>query len=202
MRMENRDYRLADLIGIPFHASPGAAALLMIESILSALIPSLQILATASFIDTALGIFSGRAGREQIAMPLLWVLLPLFYRYTVATLMGLVRSKMNIKLTETYRTAIAEKRAKLEYSHVENNETWDLIERVGKDPAERLYNGFDCLLQMASIAIRAGSTLLVLTSQVRWAALAILAFSAPLFFLAVKSGRVHYQASQEAARYA
>mgnify|MGYP002411808980 CR=1 FL=1 len=100
---------------------------------------------------------------------------------------------MNINLTEAFRTAVTEKRAMLEYRHVENNETWDLIERLG--------DGFDILLQMADMVVRVGSILLILVAQVWWAALVILAFSIPLFWLAVKSGRTNYEASKEAAKH-
>lgn len=201
MNIDNRDYKLLDFIRIPLKSSPVVVSLLVIETIVSALIPSLQIIITANFIDTAICIFNGQADRNKIIMPLACILLMLSYQYSVAILIGLVRTKMNIKLTETYRIAITEKRAKLEYRHVENNETWDLIERVGSDPTERLCGGFDTLQQMVGISVRVGSTLLVIMSQVWWAGLVILAFTIPLFWLAVKSGRVNYKASQEAAKY-
>ena len=47
------------------------------------------------------------------------------HQYITFSLMGLARAKMDIKLTEVFRTAVTDKRAKLEYRHVENNETWD-----------------------------------------------------------------------------
>ncbi len=201
MRIENREYRLWDFFKIPLIISPGMTSLRVTDKVVYALIPSLQVLATANFIDTAISIFNGQAERGKIVLPLIWILLLISHQYITFALMGLVRSKMNINLTEAFRTAVTEKRIMLEYRHLENNETWDLIERVGKDPAERLSGGFDILLRMADMFVRVGSIMLVLVVQVWWAALVILAISIPLFWLAVRSGKANYEASKEAAKY-
>ena len=201
MKIENREYTLRDFIKIPLAVSPGMVSLRVIDKIIYALIPSLQVLATAAFIDTAIKIADGQADKGQILLPLLFLLLLISHQYITFALMGLVVAKMNLKLTEVFRTAVTEKRAMLEYRHVENNETWDLIERVGKDPAKRLGDGFGILLRMADMVVRVGSILLVLAAQVWWAALLILAFSIPLFWLAVRSGKANYAASREAAKH-
>lgn len=201
MKIENRAYRLLDFIKIPFAVSPVMVSLRVMDKIIYALIPSLQVVATAAFIDTAIQIVGGQANKDQIMMPLVWLLLLISHQYITFALMGLVKAKMDMNLTETFRTAVTEKRAMLEYHHVENNDTWDLIERVGKDPAGRLGNGFDNVLRMADMFIRVGSIMLVLVVQVWWVALVILAFSLPLFWLAVKSGKANYKASKEAAKH-
>jgi ATP-binding cassette, subfamily B, bacterial len=201
LNIDNRNYNLLDLIRIPFKTSSGIVSLLLLETIVSALIPSLQIIITAYFIDTAIAIFNGQEKINKIYMSLVCILLMLFYRYVIGILMGLVRTKINNKLTEAFQTAITEKRGKLEYKHIENNDTWDLIERVGRDPAGRLFGGFDSLLQMTGIAVRVVSTLLIIMAQVWWAGFMILIFTIPLFWLAVKSGKVNYKASQEATKY-
>ena len=201
MKIENREYKMIDFIKIPFAVSPGLVSLRVIDKIIYALIPALQVLATASFIDTAIEIFNGQADNSQIVLPLVCILLLIAHQYITFALMGLVRAKTDIKLSEAFRTAVTEKRAALEYRHVENNETWDLIERVGKDPTGRLGGGFDIFLRMADLIFRVGSIMLVLVVQVWWAALAILAFSIPLFWLAVRSGKANYEASKEAAKH-
>ena len=201
MKIENRDYILLDFLKIPFSISPGLASVRVIDKIIYALIPALQVLATASFIDTAINIYNGQAQKSQIGFPLVCILLLIAHQYITFALMGLVRSKMDISLTEAFRIAVIEKRAMLEYRHVENNETWDLIERVGKDPAGRLGSGFDIILRMIDIFFRVVAIMLVLVVQVWWAALAILAFSIPLFWLAVRSGKANYEASKEATKH-
>jgi ATP-binding cassette subfamily B protein len=201
MKIESRDYRLWDFFKIPLVVSPGMTLLRVIDKIIYALIPSLQVLTTAAFIDTAIRIVGGQAGKSAIVMPLVWIVLLISHQYITFALMGLVRSKMDINLTNAFRTAVADKRAALAYRHIENNDTWDLIQRVGKDPAKRISSGFDILLRMADMVIRVAAILLVLITQVWWAAFVILTFSIPLFWLSVKSGKDNYEASKEAAKH-
>lgn len=81
-------------------------------------------LTTAAFIDTAIKIVGGQANKNQIIMPLVWILLLISHQYITFALMGLVQSKMDMSLTEAFRTAVTDKRAVLEYRYVENNETY------------------------------------------------------------------------------
>ncbi len=201
MKIENREYTMLDFIKIPFSISPGMVILRMLfDRIIYALIPALQVLATARFIDTAISIFNGQTERSKIILPIVFILVLVSYEHMMV-IMGLVRVKLNIKLTEVFRIAVAEKWSMLEYRHVENNETWDLIERVGKDPAGRLDYGFDNLMRIGELFIRISSILFILVVQVWWAALTIIAFSIPLFWLAIRSGKENYAAFKEAAKH-
>ena len=201
MKLSDREYRLLDFIKIPFAISHLTVLVQIFDKLITALIPYLQVLATAAFIDTAICIFNAQADRGAIVKPLVCLLLLITYQYATAALVGLAKAKMEIDLTEVFRNMVVEKRALLEYRHVENNDTWDLVERVGKDPAERLSGGFGSVLRMADMVIRLGSLMLLLMTQVWWAAIVIIAFAAPLFWLAIKSGETNYKAKQEAARH-
>lgn len=201
MKIENRTYKMPDFIKIPLSISPCMVMLQVVfDGIISSLVPTFQVLATASFIDTAIRIFQGQADRSQIIIPVLWVLLFVSFNYGMA-LMGLVREKLNLNLTEAFRVAVTEKRARLEYRHVENNETWDLIERVAKDPAEQMGKGFRNLVIAVGLVIRIGSVLMILLLRVWWAPLVIVAFSIPLLKLAAKLGTLGYEAGKEAAKH-
>lgn len=201
MKIENRSYKMLDFIKIPLSISPVMVILqVLFDGIISSLVPTIQVLATASFIDTAIRIFQGQAERSQIVLPVLWVLLFVSYNYLMV-LMGLVREKLNLNLTEAFRAAVTAKRARLEYRHVENNETWDLVERVGKDPAEQMGKGFRNLVITVGLVIRIGSVLLILLLRIWWAPFVIVAFSTPLLMLAAKTGKLSYEAAKEAAKH-
>ena len=201
LQIEDREYRLWDFLKIPFTVSPGLVSLRVIDKIIYALIPALQIVTTALFIDNAINIFNGQAEMNTIIFPLVCILLLIAHQYLNFALMGLVKSKMDIKLTEALRTAITEKRVMLEYRHIENNETWDIVNRVGNDPVGMIGGGFDIVLRMGDMILRVGSVLLILVAQVWWVALTILCISVPLLWLAIKSGKAQYDASKEAAKH-
>lgn len=201
MKIENREYKLSDFIKIPFKISPVLVSLLTIHRIVNGLVPSLQVLATAGFIDTAIKITVGQAMRWQLTIWLLWIILLIAYQYISFSIINLARAKLEIKLTQVFRTAVTEKRALLQYRYVENNDTWDLINRIGSDPTGKMDNGLNILLRMADRIIRVISLLLILVAQVWWVAPVILGFTIPLFWLAIKSGKENYEASKNAAKH-
>lgn len=139
--------------------------------------------------------------RERIYLPLLYIMLIVGYSCVNWSFMNIVKLEFNIKLSEQLRVAMLEKRARLEYRHIENNETWDLVNRVCSNPSGHVSGGFDIIMGMANIIIRIISLLLILISQVWWAAIVILAFSVSLFYIAVKSGKSDYAAFKEASKH-
>jgi len=201
MIIQNKNYNLIDFITIPFNIVPIHTILRIVDRIICALIPSLQILVTASFLDTAIGIFNKTVAPDKIYLPMILLITIVAYQYIDGALMGFVQIKFGMRLNEQFRVAVVEKRAKLEYRHIENNDTWELINRVCGDPAGRISGGFDILLRMADMFIRTVSIMLILITQVWWVALVIISFSAPLLYIAIKSGKIEYEAFKEAAKH-
>lgn len=197
----DKKYNFRDFLRIPFTVCPLYAGIKILNQAVVSLLPSLQVLATAAFIDSALDIFAGKAGQEAIGMPLLCLILIVAYNNLNWQLMSYVNLKMEMRLDFVYRTGIAQKRASLEYRHVENNDTWELINRVCADPVGKLLGGFNNICGIANIVLRVGSLLVILMAQVWWAGLAIVAISVPLFRLAVKSGQQMYEENKEAEKH-
>lgn len=168
-----------------FSTSPILVLFRVADRIIHALMPVLYVVITANFVDTTVDIFNGGAERSKIFEPLIFIILLTTYQYIASALVGLAREKMIIKLTGVFRIAIISKRAVLEYRHIEDNDTWDLIERVGGDPAGRISSGFDIVLWMMDLIVRIGAIVLVLATQVLWVAVTILTFSIPSLWLAV-----------------
>lgn len=192
-------YGIPDLIALNFKAAPVPAGLCALEQALSALLPALEIVATARFVDTALALFKGGEGRILRSLFLLMGIVAC--RLFLPGLGNFAKTRRNLGLTRTLRTAAAEKRAKLEYRHIENNEAWDLIQRAGTDMAEKIARGFDDCLVIARIFGQLGCTLVLLALQVWEAALGVAVFAVPLLYLAFRVGRANYQADREAARF-
>ncbi len=197
----DKKYNFWDFLRIPFTVCPVYAGIKVLNQAAVSLLPSLQVLATAAFIDSALDIFAGKAGQEAIGMPLLCLILIVAYNNLNWQLMSYVNLKMEMRLNFVYRTGIAQKRAALEYRHVENNNTWELINRVCADPVGKLLGGFNNICGIANIVLRVGSLLVILMAQVWWAGLAIVAISVPLFRLAVRSGQQMYEENKEAEKH-
>jgi len=201
MKIKDKNYNIADFISIPLKNSPVFTMLQMAGRAIEALIPYFSIIVTAKFVDTAIGIFNEKADADPIYLPLILLMGIIAYQNVVDTLMGFAKIKLLMRLNEEFRVATVEKRAKLEYRHIENNETWDLVARVCLDPAERIYGGFNHILDMASLVIQVASIIVLLVLQIWWAALLVIAFSAPLFIISIKSGKKEYTAYQESEKF-
>lgn len=196
-----RRYGFSDFIRIPFQVCPFYTAVRMINQVIVSISPALQTLVTASFVDTALLIFAKGAERDAIYLPLAELIVLIAYNNLNWQFMNWVNLKTEMELTRVYRSETVEKRAKLEYRYIEDNDTWELINRACADPVGKIRGGFDNLMGAAGIILRVGSLLFILMAQVFWAGIAIVAMSVPLFALAVKSGKEIYEENKEAMKY-
>ncbi|MDR1693073.1 MAG: ABC transporter ATP-binding protein/permease [Oscillospiraceae bacterium] len=191
-----------NVIKTAFRASPVSAALFVLLSVVSAVIPTvLTALATANFVDTAAVILGGTRPRGDITAPLVFLLLTMGAQYTVGAVVSLLRARIGMRLQNTLRPAVVTKHAALDFKHIENAESWELISRVSANPVASVLEGFGAYVMFAQLLVGVVSVLILIVSQVWWAAFVILAFSVPLFWLSVKAGKKNYQAGRDAEKF-
>jgi ATP-binding cassette subfamily B protein len=197
----NRRYTLKNNLTIPLTVSPILTVLIIIEMIISALMPSFQVFATATFIDYALKIFRGEFAYSRIYAPLLLMGLVVLYQSVSKILIDFAKTQLNMNLEKNIRPQVIEKRSRLEYQHVENNDSWELVNRVCANICPNITSGFDQILRLSSMIFRIVSILFILFASVWWAGLLVIILSAPLFIISFKGGKSNYTASKEAATY-
>ncbi len=95
----------------------------------------------------------------------------------------------------------ARKTCKLDYKHIENNETWDLIIRTCNNPDEKITDGYNGIMTLFDISTRIISTLAVLTAQTRWLGIVFALDSAPIIYVGKKSGSDIYKAHIEEEKW-
>jgi len=194
-----RNFHFWDFVGIPLHFCRGYAILLLANAVIASIAPSLLVIATAGFIDAALEIFNGDMAYSDIFPKLGYIsLIALYQNIQSAAISQRALIKIEMSLTEKFRSALAEKRARLKYCHIEDNDSWDIITRVCRDPVDRIMQGNRHSLNMINIAVRVLSLMALVVTQAWWAAVLILAVSVPLFYLSYKGGQAVYKANQEA----
>lgn len=201
MVIEKKKYNITDLIRLPMKISPIYAVLMALSKIIDGIIPSLIVLATAKFIDTSILVVSSKGNYTQVIPSMIALVALVSYTWISAQLIKFVEVKMEIGMREKLRGDMLEKRANLSYKYIENRESWDLISRVCTDPEIKLRDAYKNFLELLSMIIRIGGILIILIAQVWWAALIILAFSIPLFLLAIKSGKATYEVNREVSKY-
>lgn len=197
MRLESKNYNAGDIIKIPFKFAPAQATLIAIQKLLDGLVPTLQILATANFLDIAILIFKQEKDIKDIVMPLLFVILLLAYDWISTQLSKFAEVQIKNRLRGEFRVNIVEKIATLRYKYIESQDSWDLISRVIKEPEVQCTKAYISSLDMIAMILKITGILVVLFIQVWWSAVLIVLISVPLFFIALKSGKETYEANRE-----
>ncbi len=197
MRLESKNYNAGDIIKIPFKFAPAQATLIAIQKLLDGLVPTLQILATAKFLDIAILIFKQEKDIKDIVMPLLFVILLLAYDWISTQLSKFAEVQIKNRLRGEFRVNIVEKIATLRYKYIESQDSWDLISRVITEPEVQCTKAYISSLDMIAMILKITGILVVLFIQVWWSAVLIVLISVPLFFIALKSGKETYEANRE-----
>lgn len=201
MKFENRQYTIFDIIRLPIKCAPLYGILIAISKLLDGIVPTLQILATARFINTTISVVSSKGELRNIFPSMIFVVLLTIYSWTSAQFIKFAEVQLEIKVREKLKLGIVEKRAKLSYKYIENGESWDLILRVCSEPESKLKEGYISTLRFIAMIIRVSGILIVLITQVWWATLLILVVSIPLFILAIKSGKATYEVNKNTSKY-
>ena len=200
MIIENRKYKVIDYIRIPLKIAPMPVICMVLLRFFVAAIPSLLVLATTSFVDTAIDIFSN-GSVIRIYSPLFAIMGLIGFSWISSILLAFVNLRLDLRMNEVMRLAVVKKRSRLAYKHIENNETWELITRIGKGPSEQMIKGLNNILNIMEYIVEITSILLLIAAHVWWVSIAIVGITVPLFALAFKSGKVDYEAFTDAEKY-
>lgn len=198
----NKKYTVWDYIRIPFKSCPICTLIIGINRIVSAFIPSVVVLITAEFIDTAIMIFNGEKSFSAIYMPIFFYMLVVIFQNLNYTLIyGFVNIRYDMAIYHNVRSELALKRGRLEYKHIEDNESWNLISRVCDDSLANIAMGMNNLFDIAELFISITSILLILMTQVWWAAVVIMIVAVPLILIAMRGGREVYDAKRQVRKH-
>lgn len=202
MTLSRRNYRALDAVWLIFEVSPVCASLHLLLSILHALLPTaVTAVATARFVDTAAAVLQGKQPQGDIYMPLALLLAVLGMFTTIHAFVQLVSSRISLDLQRKLKPAVTLKHAALDFRHIENAASWELISRVSRDPAASLVEGFAAHMQFMQVVLCVASVLVLIVTQVWWAALIILVFSTPMFLLSIRAGKKNYQAARDIEKF-
>ena len=166
--MTHRKYSSCDFIWIPLRYSPVQTLFTIIYTLADALLPAYQTIVTAKFINTVLDVFQEKKDAREILWPIVLIVLYILFYNLMPALSSIIELSGKNRITVAIRTSLLQKRSRLEYCHVENAETQDLIDRVCKEPEESFHKGFHALLGAAKLIISSVSLLcIIMTSSPR-----------------------------------
>jgi len=204
--LAHKKYTLLDYLRILFLISPGMLITVMAEGIFLSLEPTLMAYSTAAFVDTATAAFQGKVGWSAILGPIIFVVAVIASNWTFREIFHFCWVRMRLRVTDQYMTALCEKKARLEYKHVENTESWDLIKRVcGGELAagdtkynavEKIIDGYLSIHSLIIAITRVLGLLSVFVAYAWWTAIVVVALTIPITWLSTKSGKRSYGAEK------
>jgi len=187
---------------LPFSVARLSVGLQMALAFFQAIISTtVTALTTALFIDTAISIFEGEALVGAIYLPLGILIFIIFVNSVLSNLPTLISLKIEFAIERHFAPEILTVRANLAYKHIEDADSWDLVERVSENFKDNLQAGIRAYEIIIRSVVAITSVLGLILVHVWWAVPIIVAFSIPLFWIALYAGQKNYNAEVQTRKY-
>lgn len=194
----NKTNSIWSLVKVPFKYSPLLSVITAIQKLIDAIIPAINVLVIASFINTATAIFSGTLSYYCIYKPLLFIVLLLAFQLLFGTFIGYVTRKMYIRLNNKISIECIEKQASVAFEHIDNSESFMLIKKVFGEVPSQINTIYNDVLDAASLIVRFASIMIIFVSNgLWWIGVLILLSSIPMIIVTYKSGIKIYKFYKE-----
>lgn len=196
-----RKGNVLDAVKIVFQVDSAAAGVYSLLKLLLALVPALQTLAVAAFIDQVTAAGTAGARNDGGLLFLIFVLVALVaFSWISKSIAGLLEQHMEMQLRAAFKPRLVEKISRLKYEAMEDGGVRDKISRVNRNAEGRVREAYGGLLRLLELILKAAGVLVILFTQVWWLALVILAVSIPCFCISMKSGKEDYDAQADVTK--
>jgi ATP-binding cassette, subfamily B, bacterial len=197
-----RRYSVIDSIGIVFRCAPFAAFFYGFFDLASAALTPVTTLVAARLIDAVVRTVSEGAPVQEVYVQLALLTGLTAFHWLRSPMHQIADLRLTLALRARYRTALTEKRTRLEYGLLEQSGVWDLIQRVAANPeGGRLKVTYYHLIKMLAFIIKVGGLLVILASAVWWAPLVVIVVAGFALASGVRGGKVLYHAEREVAAH-
>ncbi|WP_026883022.1 ABC transporter ATP-binding protein [Clostridium akagii] len=191
--MSLKKSNITDIVNLPFKYAKKESVLIGIKIMLDGLAPVIEALIIAKLLDIAILILKNQKKMSDIIITILLMTICIGYDLFSEQIEKVINVRMNNKLRQNIRVNFVEKIASLDYCYIENQDSWDLISRVIREPEVKCNNAYTSILRIISMIINVLGVLIILFSKVWWATIVICMFSIPVFYLSLKGGRAIYE---------
>lgn len=196
-----RKGNVLDAVKIVFQVDSAAAGVYFLLRLLLALVPTLQTLAVAAFIDQVTVMGTAGIRNDSGLLFLIFVLVALVaFSWISKSITGLLEQHMEMRLRASFKPALVKKISRLKYEAMEDGSVRDKISRVNRNAEGRVREAYGGLLRLLELILKAAGVLVILFTQVWWLAFIILAVSIPCFCISMKSGKEDYDAQADVTK--
>ncbi|GEM_PF-36970 len=179
-------------IGLPIRWAPVPGFFLFILKTLDALVPVFQVLLLSELIDSL--------GTENLNF-IFFLLLTIVYSRISGNLRIMAEQKMILELKENLNPLIIEKIASLQYKYIEDEETYNLTQRISSKPEEILKNVYLHSLGILSLTVKIIGLSLIICSVLSARIFLLLVLAVPFFILSFRGGQKLYKSNRNLTNY-
>lgn len=183
-----------DAVKIVFRVDFWAAGLFFILRLLQSVVPSLQTLVVAKFVDQVTLVSATGVQDKKILLLIFLLVVLIAYNWVSKGLTELLEQHIEMRLRADFKPRMAEKISRLKYEIMENGSMRDKISRVNTNIETQIREGYSSILRLLEMVLKVTGILVIMFSQVWWLAFVILIVSIPCFRIAMKSGEENYEA--------
>lgn len=202
LHLIERRYTTLDSIGIAFRCAPLAAFFYAFFDLAWAALTPLATLVAGRLIDAVVRSAGDAAAVNEVYRQLLILAGIIAFGWLRSAMHNFADLQLTLALRSRYRTALMQKRTRLQYRLLENSDTWDLIQRVAANPeGGRLKQGYFHLLDLTAFIIKVGGLLGILAAVVWWLPLLVVTIAGAALAIGVRGGKTIYRAEQVAAEH-
>lgn len=200
-RLKEKDYSWVDFFAIPFACDPQAAAALGIQKLLTALSAVFQVAVLARFLDSADIALKSKGQWSSVFVWFAILAVCVGWR-RISFRVGVVFiNRIGIRAAAQMNRAMTKKRSRLSYYLIENEESWNLINRVSKQPERQITMMLQRSYNLILYLIRIFGVLYIVFTQVWWIGILTAVLCIPLIILSLKTGEKNYNAKKQVADY-
>ena len=189
------------ILKLVFGADPVSSAFIMLVNIINAIMPTIQLVVVANFINKSLECVNKGESISNIYKYVLQLILVVAIPMIFDKLVTFFKLKLTNRMRSGLNEFLIEKYSRLSYKHIENYKVAELVERLFKTPEDKFAEAYENLVHFGYLVILSVCIMSVIATQVKWVAILILISAVPLFYLSIRSGKANYTTNRETTKY-
>jgi len=197
MLFGKKKYSYMTMLIAYFKFVPVTVIIKLIKNIVVSLIPTVNLIITAKFIDTAITAVGNPDKLSGIYFPLSIIIIIMLINYYIEIFIGLVNTKAEVKIRKAVIPALAAKKSDVKFKYYEHQESVDIMERAIGNFEGNLQFFFDKVFAAWNVIAQVAGFVIILGMQLWWASIVFAITCIPSFIISYKSGQKRYDTDKE-----
>ncbi|MCL1858662.1 MAG: ABC transporter ATP-binding protein/permease [Oscillospiraceae bacterium] len=197
MLLGKKKYNYMTMLIIYFKMVPAAVIIKFIKNIIVSVLPTVNIIMIAKFIDSAVAAVNKTGEVNAIFPPLFIIITIMLVNYYIEILIGMLNTRAGNKIKKIVQPAMAEKKASVKFRYYENQENVDIINRAMWHFEMNIQGFFDQVFGAWNLVAQIIGFVIILGLQLWWASIVFTVTCVPSFIIAYKFGKKQYDVDKE-----